>query len=349
MATQAEREIPHFQVSSDDVPPAMAFDAFQQSVQDVFTLSRVDSEGERAYRLDLIAWHLGTLMLGSFRSSALAFDRPPSLVASGGLDHALVQLYVEGGFTGLADDRPVTVEPGDIVIFDLSRTLHTRASDFGNISLLIPRAFFETGGTDIAPLHGLVLRADAPFTGVLSSYLVALVERMPTLGPAEADVAAKATAALVTTILSAQEERGAPTGRAIASPFRKVSLEIDRRLRDPALDPDTLASALGMSRATLYRTFEAVGGVADHIRRRRLSIAAVAMAAPENQRRTLADIAFDSGFASESAFNRAFKLAFGLPPSQARKRSAQLWSPSGGTRNIELGADFARWMRTLRA
>jgi AraC-like DNA-binding protein len=271
-------------------------------------------------------------MLGSFRSSALAFDRPPSLVASGGLDHALVQLYVEGGFTGLADDRPVTVEPGDIVIFDLSRTLNTQASDFGNISL-----------------HGLVLRAEAPFTGVLASYLVALVERMPTLGPAEADVAAKATAALVTTILSAQEERGAPAGRAIASPFRKVSLEIDRRLRDSALDPDTLASALGMSRATLYRTFEAVGGVADHIRRRRLSIAAVAMAAPENQRRTLADIAFDSGFASESAFNRAFKLAFGLPPSQARKRSAQLWSPSGGTRNIELGADFARWMRTLRA
>jgi len=53
----------------------------------------------------------------------------------------------------------------------------------------------------------------------------------------------------------------------------------------------------------------------------------------------------DSGFARESAF----KLAFGLPPSQARKRSAQLWSPAGGTRNIELGADFAQWMRTLRA
>jgi hypothetical protein len=61
----------------------------------------------------------------------------------------------------------------------------------------------------------------------------------------------------------------------------------------------------------------------------------------KNQRRTLAD----SGFARESAF----KLAFGLPPSQARKRSAQLRSPAGGTRNIELGADFAQWMRTLRA
>jgi hypothetical protein len=35
MATQAEREIPHFQVSSESVPPAMAFEAFQQSVQDV--------------------------------------------------------------------------------------------------------------------------------------------------------------------------------------------------------------------------------------------------------------------------------------------------------------------------
>ena len=287
-------------------------------------------------------------MLGTFRSSALAFDRPASLVAASGLDHLLVQLYVEGGFTGVADREPIVVAPGDIVVFDLTRTLHTRASDFGNISLLIPRAFFAATHAEISALHGRVLPAGGAFTGVLASYMIALAERIPALDAREGDLAAKSTAALITTVLASHDDRGPAAAPVIQSPFRKISQEIERRLRDPALDADALGDALGMSRASLYRAFEPVGGIADYIRRRRLAVALVAIAAPENQRRKIGEIAFECGFASESAFNRAFKAAYGVPPSEARQRSVRLWQISSDAKKPTDSLDFARWMRTLR-
>jgi len=336
--------IPYYQVSTDDVSGLQGLEAFRQSVQDLFALTPLSAA---PYRIDMIAWHLGTLMLGSVRSSALAFDRPASLVAASGLDHLLVQLYVEGGFTGTADTRPVVVTPGDIVVFDTTRTLHTRASDFGNITLLIPRSFFAATHADVSALHGRVLPAGGAFTGVLASYMIALAERLPALDAREGDLAARSTAALITAVLASHDDRG-PAAVAIPSPFRKIALEIDRRLRDPALDAEALAEALGMSRATLYRAFEPAGGIADFIRRRRLSAALVAIAASENQRRKIGEIAFECGFASESAFNRAFKAAYGVPPSEARQRSVRLWSMADEAGKPVGSLDFARWMRTLR-
>lgn len=337
--------LPSFQISTDQVPGPEALAAFRQSVQDVFALTCLGEAED--YRLDLVAWHLGTLMIGRFGSSALAFDRGAALVAASGLDHLLVQLYVDGGFAGVAADRPVTVTPGDIVIFDLAHGLHTQASDFTNISVLVPRAFFAPLHIDVSRLHGLVLPATGALAAMLGSYMTALVDRLPTLDMADAEVAARSTVALMTTMLAGQDDRLPPSEAAAISPFRRVSREIDRRLRDQSLDAASLARDLGMSRATLYRTFQSVGGIADYIRRRRLSVAAIALAAPGNQRRKIGEIAFECGFATESAFSRAFKAAFGIAPGQARQRSADFWSGPDTLGRGDASLDFARWMRML--
>jgi AraC-like DNA-binding protein len=324
----------------------VAFAAFEQSVQDVFSITR-RSDGD--YQLDLIAWHLGTIMLGTFRSSALTFDRSPSLVGSSGLDHFLVQLYVEGGFDGVAGDKPVTVGAGDIVIFDLAQTLQTQASDFSNISLLIPRAFFEPTNSRMDILHGLVLPTGGAIAGMLASYMIALAERITALAADEAEVAARSTVALITNLLAASNSQILSTATITPSPISRLTTEIDRRLRDPDLDADMLAASLGMSRASLYRAFDMMGGIADYIRRRRLTIAATALTAPENRRRKIAEIAYECGFSSESSFNRAFKTAFGMPPRQARAHTILLWSWANNDTQPNASADFVRWMRMLRA
>lgn len=339
--------IPYFHVSTGDLPDDLAFAAFQQSVQDVFLLTRLCGG---PYRLDIAGWNLGMMMAGRFSSSAMAFDRPPALVASGGLDHVLVQLYVEGGFTGLADGRPVTVRPGDVIVFDLTRTISTRASDFTNISLLIPRPVFEASHDDVSALHGVVLPADRPMTGVLASYVTAFTERLPALSPAEAGTAARATAGLASTILSTSAIPEARTRIPIPSPFRAITLEIEARLHDPTLDADTLAATLNMSRATLYRAFEPIGGIADYVRRRRLTAAAMQLADPAQRRRKISEIAFGLGFASESTFNRAFRIAFGVSPREARLRGSGLWPlAEAEDPRSPTSREFARWMRTLKA
>ena len=73
-----------------------------------------------------------------------------------------------------------------------------------------------------------------------------------------------------------------------------------------------------MSRATLYRLFEPLGGVSSYIQERRLARAYAALIHPAHRHRPIYDIAFDCGFASEAHFSRAFRLFFGLPPSELR-------------------------------
>jgi AraC-like DNA-binding protein len=341
------QSVPHFHVSTDEVSGEEAFQAFARSVEDVFAIARLDSD---PYRLDLDAWHLGTLMLGRFRSSALSFDRPPGLVAASGLDHLLVQLYDGGGFIGTAGEQPVEVTPGDIVVFDLASTLRTEAGPFLNLSFLIPRAFFEAVLDDPGALHGLVLKPDTPLACVLASYFRALVERVPMLDAGEASAASKATASLVTTILSSHGQAYRRRREPIVSPFRSVAQQLEARLHEPDLDAEQVAAGLGMSRSTLYRVFEPVGGVAGYVRRRRLIRAALALAAPENARRKIGEIAFEHGFASEATFSRVFRTTFGLTPRAARERSAAFWTLPAHRSDAPTDApEFARWMRMLRA
>lgn len=339
--------IPYFSVSSRQIGADAAFQAFALSIQDMFSLTRLGPES--GYHTELTAWHLGTLMIGVFRSSALRFERTGDLIASGGLNHLLVQYYPEGGFTGDADGVPVVVRPGDIVVFDLARGLVTDASDFANITLLIPRAYFEAAVDDVGSLHGAVLPRDGQMAAVLASYLVAFSERLPALPLREADVAASATAALTTTVLSHCVRPTSPAAETVLSPFRAAAVHVDGRLRDPGLDAASIASGLGMSRATLYRVFKPVGGVAEYIRRRRLIAAAVDLSAPENRRRTIGEIGFSWGFGSEATFNRAFKAAFGVTPRAARERGSTIWAVADTGRDVPDEQEFVRWMRTLSA
>lgn len=337
--------VPSFEICTDDMAGAEALAAFRQSVQDVFALTYFGDQSH--YRLRLSAWHLGTIMAGRFQSTALAFNRDAALVATSGLDHLLVQLYVEGGFVGTAANLPVVVTAGDIVIFDLAHELKTQATDFANISVLIPRSFLAHHDEDASRLHGKVLPANGAMAAMLGSYMRALVDRLPTLTMADARVAARSTVALITTMLADQGDGIMPAAPPPLSPFRKVAREIDRRLRDPSLDATALARTLGMSRATLYRSFQPFGGIADYIRRRRLAAAAIILSSPAHSRRKMGEIARDCGFASESAFSRAFKSAFGITPGQARQRGGDFWSHPDMQNQDNRSLDFARWMRML--
>ena len=81
---------------------------------------------------------------------------------------------------------------------------------------------------------------------------------------------------------------------------------------------DKLARTFGLSRASLYRLFEPVGGVASYIRTRRLARARQELTAPGLEDRRIGPIAYRAGFQSIPAFNRAFRAAYGQTPRSTR-------------------------------
>lgn len=342
--------VPNFQIDSGAMGGPDAFATFAASIADVFEVCPADSADLEEYRSEVAVWHLGTMMMGSFRSTPLTFQRSQALAREGRLDHVLIQLYVEGGFTGIAGDQPIVVREGDIVVFDLANTLSTVASAFWNVSVLVPRRSFQSAMDRVDLLHGLVLRRDMPIAGLLADYLLSLIRRLPNLSPDEAIVSANTTATLAMTVLAGQIPQEPVARTAPRSAFRSVAAYIDEHLHESDLNADQLAVRLGMSRASLYRLFEPVGGVASYIRRRRLTSAALMLAEPASSERRIGEVAFEHGFSSEATFSRAFRQAFGTSPKGARMRSAALLTAGSPAPDLLLGQDmFANWLRTLQA
>jgi AraC-like DNA-binding protein len=102
-----------------------------------------------------------------------------------------------------------------------------------------------------------------------------------------------------------------------------------------------LAATFGLSRASLYRLFAPVGGVASFIRERRLARAHLELTTPGLQNRRIGPIAYQAGFHSIAAFNRAFRAAYGETPRNVRKPNSG-FTPSV-KRPDEIGI-LARWL-----
>jgi AraC family transcriptional regulator len=101
-------------------------------------------------------------------------------------------------------------------------------------------------------------------------------------------------------------------------------------LDDPAVTGDELAARLYLSRFHADRLIAAVAGEPPGALRRRILLerAAYGLLAPKAD---VLSVALDAGYSSHEAFTRAFKRAYGVPPSVWRRRPTrlQLAAPNG--------------------
>jgi AraC-like DNA-binding protein len=111
-------------------------------------------------------------------------------------------------------------------------------------------------------------------------------------------------------------------GAAASSPGHEEPLQlaravdyIERNLTSRTLTPASVADAIHVSRSTLYRMFEASGGVNRYIVRARLDRAWRDLSGPGRVRR-ISEVAFGLGFQSDAHFCRVFRRAFGVTPGQ---------------------------------
>jgi len=102
---------------------------------------------------------------------------------------------------------------------------------------------------------------------------------------------------------------------------------LEGHLKDD-IDLGDAAAEANCSAFHFMRMFEMVTGigVAEYVRRRRLSLAALELASGKTQgiADRILDIALDCGYESPDAFARAFKREFGCLPSEARMPGTRL-------------------------
>jgi AraC-like DNA-binding protein len=100
----------------------------------------------------------------------------------------------------------------------------------------------------------------------------------------------------------------------------RAALFVLRNLTDSAYGPAGLARDLGMSRRSLYLRLAALGTTPGRlIQRARLDRARADIL--EDRTRSLLDIALANGFGDGASLSKAFRIAYGRPPSDLRREA----------------------------
>jgi AraC-like DNA-binding protein len=326
--------------------------AFQEWSETVATIFDLDATPDSIddFRFGFSAYHLGSLVLGVSHSDPIKFRRAKQTIARSGIDHYLVQVYQTGGLFAETEGQEMKVAPGDVWILDLSREADIKETTFRSTNLAIPRSLLAPLLGNADGLHGLKLSADSALGGMLSRYLVDLAQQAPRMEAAEAISMAEATIHLVAGCIGAND--GAQD--LVRSGFAKATVAeirkfIEEQLANPALDVELICKQFGLSRASLYRLCEPLGGVHAHIRRRRLARCFQELVTPGPNPARISQIGFRWGFSDEASLSRAFRAMYGLSPSEARAEGYVHYAriAFGESGNPAGESELSKWIRDL--
>ncbi|HEX4861968.1 MAG TPA: helix-turn-helix domain-containing protein, partial [Rhizomicrobium sp.] len=154
---------------------------------------------------------------------------------------------------------------------------------------------------------------------LLAEFIPNLFDSLPDLVPGQTGSASRALIELIATAFNgarfAANDAPALAERALEL---KAKNFVKDRLAAPALGPEEIADAMGLSRSALYRLFKESGGVALYIREQRLRRCFAELVGERSRDRQVAEIAWRWGFPDAAHFSRLFKERFGCTPSEAR-------------------------------
>ena len=345
--TPATSPIVRARLDLDALPRVERLDRWREALEPVFEIVLEPAENGAAFSGAIAMAHLGDALISEVQSGPQLFDRSRAHARRSGLDHFMVQTFKHGSHDGACGDSPVHRGQGDVWILDLGRETRTEASHFANVTLIIPR-------DRVLPLlkggevHGATLRHGSASARLIASHLETLAGAAPELTLAEATAAVDAAALMIAGAWSSLREAPPEVGAAVrATARRAVCDHIDRHLMDERLSPESLRRQFRMSRATLYRLFEDEDGVAAYILGRRLDRCRALLAADVTGGRTIGEIAFGHGFASDAHFSRAFRRRFGMTPRDVRGTHIRI--PAATTTGMHAGGQtISDWIATLR-
>ena len=268
------------------------------------------------------SYQLAYLLIFIAECSPRRTARDLEQIASDQLGHISVQLTLDGTATGQADGRPVSTGPGDLVILDSARPYEiSDTSARRGVTLVFPRVMVAAQGVDIDGVHGLVIGPEQ--NALLSDHLRSLLPLLPTLPHAAGPRLARVLLELFTVIVPSLAQPPSPVLNRKASQHEALAERayawIEQNLTADNLSPDAIAKALRVSRSRLYQVFMGFGGIAAYVLYRRLANVHDALRNPQDTR-GIAELAHEYGFQSEAHFSRAFKVTYGMTPSEFRRR-----------------------------
>ncbi len=299
-----------------DIAPGDRFDAWQSHWPNAAPL--FDTEPLEAFRVSSELTRLGEIGFMYTDIASQRWKRDQRLVDMG-RDTIAVAVNLDGKAAGIAGRNDWAQMPGAAVIVDHRQTsLHDSAGG-RSIGFSVPRQLAIEAGLDVAALHGMVLSPAE--SAMLTSHMLNVRDALPRFAEEDAHQLGKSLLdVLVLTLKGASRTEARGFREDVATLLLRARQEIHAHLGSSMLTIPNLCRKLGVSRSTLHRVFEPMGGVQTYIRDMRLEAARQTLLNPESVER-IGDLAERLGFSDAAHLSRLFKARFGENPSDCRARN----------------------------
>ena len=229
-----------------------------------------------------------------------------------------ISAVVEGNFTYRSDAGRELLYPGALLLgnngwcFECGHThgigdrcisLNVREDLFGEIAAAVSTSRFRFSAPSLPPSKALPIVATMEALGSTGSVL------------RSEELALRLVERVIAAMVGHHRFPAAPTGREVRRVVEAVRLVASDATRP--IELKEMAAVAGMSKYHFLRVFRRLTGVTPHqyLITARLRHAALALG---SSRQPVTAIALDSGFGDLSTFNKSFRAAFGLTPTQYR-------------------------------
>lgn len=299
-------------------------------------------QAEISDAVGLKTYNFGGILVGTIDAPAQRLKRTARIIARQGIDHLLIQFYRAGEMRIDGVRQPGTVSQRSVAVFDLTQPVVTEASATSAMNLILPRKVLEDQVGAIEDLHGRSFDYGAdPAMQLCFTYLSHLAASADQVETHYLRNLSQAAASLCGACF-----RPATGGLRATEQVTTIAVRqfIEREMTSDTLGVEAIVARFGISRATLYRLFDADGGVAAYIRERRLLLAMRMLTqGGAAGRPRVSAVAYATGFSDEKTFSRAFKRRFNALPREAE---------TGATAQVASNENtpiLLSWMKNLSA
>jgi len=250
--------------------------------------------------------------VGRARSVAQTLVRDADTVRRSGLDHISVTLSFSNA-TADFDGRDGRADPGSVQFRDLARPTRSRGDNIDMINMMVPRHQIPNWLLT-TNFHGLILPGKSAGGRLVASHLKTLVEVAGDLTEDEGAAAIEATFVIAERFLGRPGSVPTPMQtEAVQRTIRRRAMHIfDTQGTNRNLTVTQVATVIGVSRSSLFRAFESMGGVLTYVRNRRLDRVYGTLRARGGAASVLLEVAAQHGFQSVRQMKAAFRSQFGF-------------------------------------
>ncbi|MFJ8210449.1 AraC family transcriptional regulator [Streptomyces sp. NPDC096033] len=312
---------------SAELLPADRFDCWRSLMSETHAPMDMQSEHADDFWVNQRTISLGEATVYPLECHPLTFRRTPKLIAKSDPEAYHLSLVKRGTGVVTLGKETIVHTVFEYHTSDTSRPfdLCTGREKFEVIGVEVPKALVPLAPRIAGKVIGKSISAQHGMGALLATFLTQISKDsrsyQPADGPRLSTVLTDLVASLFAGVLDANQSLTPETHRQTLT--LRIKAFIQNNSDDPRLDVPAIAAAHHISVSYLHRLFQQEGDgttAAGFLHQQRLARARRDLTDPLRRGTPVHVIAAQRGFSHASAFSRAFRDAYGMPPGAYRRQ-----------------------------